>query len=386
MLKLDAFIISKIMNIAINTRLLLKNKMEGIGWFTYETVRRIVKAHPEHTFYFIFDRPWHNDYIFSDNVIPIKTKLSCRHPLLWYFWFNHCIPHILKKHKIDLFVSPDGHNVPKKFKSYIVVHDINFVHFPKNVPILERKYYQYFFPKFVKNANRLGTVSEFSRIDICSHYGTNENKIDILCNGASDVFKPVKDDVKEQIKKEFSDGNEFFLFVGALNPRKNIGRLLDAFELFCEMTDNSIRLVIAGKPMFSNKSFRKNYEKMRYKHRVHFIGRQRRDKLGEITASAFAMVFPSTFEGFGIPIIEAMNCDIPVITSNITSMPEVAGDAAIKIDPYSVESIAEALITISKQEHTRKELIEKGKIQRQKYSWEKAAKLFWEGIEKCFKS
>ncbi|MFW5792865.1 MAG: glycosyltransferase family 4 protein [Bacteroidota bacterium] len=371
------------MNIAVNTRLLLKNKLEGVGWFTYETIKRITTSHPEHNFLFIFDRPWNDDFIFSDNITPIAAKIQSRHPILWYLYFNYNIPYILNRKKVDLFVSPDGWNIPSKFKSYTVVHDINFVHFPKNVPYCERKYYNYFFPRFIKDACRVGTVSEFSKDDICKNYGTDPDKIDVLCNGASSVFQPISSVEKEVIKQEISNGHDYFLFVGALNPRKNIGRLLDAFDAFCERTDNKIMLVIAGAAMFSEKSFSKNYKSMKHKDRVFFIGRQNRDRLGKITASALSLVFPSTFEGFGIPIIEAMNSDVPVITSNITSMPEVAGDAAILIDPYSVDSITNGLISIAKDENLRKSLIEKGRLQAQNYSWDKAASLFWNGIEKC---
>ncbi len=371
------------MNIAINTRLLLKDKMEGIGWFTYETIKRMVKAHPEHNFLFIFDRPYDKDFIFSDNVKAVHTRIPCRHPVLWYLWFRFLIPPILKRNKIDLFISPDGFNVPKFIKSYIVVHDVNFVHFPENVPFLERKFYQWFMPKYIKDSCRLGTVSEFSKNDIVKTYGTNPEKIDILCNGASDEFIPISNKEREFIKKEITGGSEYYLFVGALNPRKNISRLLEAFDIFCEKVDSDVKLVVAGAPMFSDKCYIKSFNNMKHKDRVLFIGRQPRKNLGRITAAALAMVYPSTFEGFGIPIIEAMNCDVPVITSNITSMPEVAGDAAILIDPYSIESISRALIKMSTDIDFRISLIEKGRKQRNHYTWEKAATLFWESIEKC---
>ena len=372
------------MNIAINTRLLLKDKLEGIGWFTYETLNRITRSHPEHNFLFIFDRPWDEGFVFSENVTAVSTKIPCRHPFLWYLWFNKIVPRIIKKHNIDIFVSPDGYNIPNIVKSYVVIHDLNFVHFPKNVPYFERKYYEYFMPKFINNACRIGTVSEFSKKDICSIYKVNSDKVDVLCNGASSVFQPISEAEKQKIKQKISGGLDYFLFVGALNPRKNIGRLLKAFDKFCDTDNKQVRLVIAGEPMFSNKCYKSVFDEMKHKDRVLFIGRQSRKDLGEITAGALALVFPSTFEGFGIPIVEAMNCDVPVITSNITSMPEVAGDAALLTNPYSEESISTAMIKISKEEGLRNELISKGRIQREKYSWDKAAELFWNGIEKCF--
>jgi len=357
--------------------------MEGIGWFTYETIKRVVKAHPEHNFLFIFDRPYDKDFVFSDNVKAVYTKIPCRHPFLWYLWFRILIPPILRRHKIDLFISPDGFNVPKSIKSYIVVHDINFVHFPENVPYFERKFYQWFMPKYIKDCCRLGTVSEFSKNDIVKTYKITPEKVDVLCNGASEEFIPLNSQEKDSIKKEITGGSDYFLFVGALNPRKNISRLLEAFDNFCKETKNDVKLVIAGTPMFSTKCYNSSFQNMEYKERVLFIGRQSRKDLGRITAAALAMVYPSTFEGFGIPIVEAMNCDVPVITSNITSMPEVSGDAAILIDPYSIESISQALIKMVDDKDLRNSLIEKGRIQRIKYTWEKAATLLWESIEKC---
>ncbi len=372
------------MNIAVNTRLLLKNKLEGIGWFTYETLKRITQSHPEHNFLFIFDRPWEEEFIFSENVTAVSTKVPCRHPFLWYLWFDHVLPGIIKKHKIDLFVSPDGYNVPKPINSYVVIHDLNFFHFPKNVPYFERKYYNRFVPRFISDATRIGTVSEFSKDDIIKVYKTGSEKIDVLCNGSSSEFTPLKKPEILKIRDKISGGKEYFLFVGSLNPRKNIGRLLEAFDKFCADNSKDINLIIAGEPMFSDGFYKEIYNQMAYKDRVVFIGRQSREGLAKITAGAMALVFPSTFEGFGIPIVEAMSCDVPVITSNITSMPEIAGDAALLTDPYSVDSISSAMTKLSNNEVLRNELINKGRIQRQKYSWDRAAELFWDGIKKCF--
>ncbi|MBU6205399.1 MAG: glycosyltransferase family 1 protein, partial [Bacteroidetes bacterium] len=96
------------MNIAVNTRFLLSNKLEGIGWFTYETLKRITRAHPEHQFHFLFDRPYHNEFIFSGNITPHILPPPARHPLLWYWWFEQSVPSVLKKIKADLFLSTDG--------------------------------------------------------------------------------------------------------------------------------------------------------------------------------------------------------------------------------------------------------------------------------------
>lgn len=371
------------MKIAVNTKLLLKDRLEGIGWFEYETLSRITKDHPEHQFYFIFDRPYHESFIFSDNVYPVRTLLPSRHPLLWYLRFHHVIPHLLEKHKIDLFFSPDGYNVPPEHKSIIALHDLNYVHFPENLPPLARKYYKVFLPQYTKNAQRIVTVSDYSRHDIAQTYDVDITKIDVVYNGSSNVFKPLPDNEKDSIKKRFTNGKEYFVFVGALNPRKNLTRLLSAFDEFCARGVSDAHLLIAGVPMFRSSFYQISHDSLRHKDRASVVGRLNRDELAKLVGASMALVLPSTFEGFGIPIIEAMNCDVPVVTSNITAMPEVAGDAAIYVDPYSVESITNALVKMATEPQTRADLIKKGRLQREKFSWDKTAAALWQSIEKC---
>ena len=123
------------MKIAVNTRLLLKDKLEGIGWFTYENLKRITAEHPEHQFLFLFDRKYHEDFIFSSNVTPVVCGLPTRHPYLWKLWFDYTVPKVLKKQKADLFLSTDGFlSLKTNVKSLPVIHDINFVHNPNDLP------------------------------------------------------------------------------------------------------------------------------------------------------------------------------------------------------------------------------------------------------------
>src|SRR6056297_1014646 len=144
------------MRIAVNVRLLLKDKLEGIGWFTYENLKRITQAHPEHEFIFIFDRPYDKSFIFSNNIKPIVVSPPTRHPLLIMTWFELQIPRILKKYKADVFLSPDGFlSLQTEIPQIGVIHDINFAHRPQDIPGAFRKYYNYYFPRFAKKATRL---------------------------------------------------------------------------------------------------------------------------------------------------------------------------------------------------------------------------------------
>lgn len=133
------------MKIAVNTRLLLHGKLEGIGWFSYENLKRITTGHPEHQFYFLFDRPYHRDFIFSDNVIPLVAGPPARHPVLYYIWFEFTVRRLLKKIGADLFLSPDGYlSLGSKIPSIAVFHDLNFEHYPGDLPLAERWYYRTF--------------------------------------------------------------------------------------------------------------------------------------------------------------------------------------------------------------------------------------------------
>lgn len=371
------------MNIAVNTRILLKNKLEGIGWFTFETLKRITKNHPEHTFYFIFDRPYDQEFIFSKNIVPIVVGPQARHPFLFYFWFERAIPKVLNQIHADLFISPDGIlSLKTHVKSIAVIHDISFMHNPKDFPFIVRKYYHYFFPKFAKKAKRIVTVSEFSKQDIMEQFSVKSDHIDVVYNGSNEIYKPSDSNQILKTKKEYTSGEDFFIFVGALSPRKNVANLLLAFDLFKIKTTNKIKLLIVGEKMFKTKNIRTVYSNMSFKKDVMFTGRMNPEELKNLYGSALALIFVPYFEGFGIPIIEAMNCDTAVITSNVTSMPEVAGDAALYVDPFSVQSIANAMIKIYNDSKLRNELVEKGRLQKQKFSWDKTASKFWESIEK----
>jgi glycosyltransferase involved in cell wall biosynthesis len=373
-----------VLKIAVNTRLLLSHKLEGIGWFMYETLRRIVKAHPEHTFYFIFDRKFDPKFIFADNVIPVVAFPPTRHPVLQYTWFEYAIPRELKKIKPDLFLSPDAYNsLRSPFKNLMVIHDLNFEHYPDKMPPLVRKYYRYFTPKFALKATRIATVSNFSKEDIEQQYGIKPEKIDVVYNGVNDKFTPVTEKVKQETRKKYTGGSPYFIYVGALIDRKNLGNLFKAFDLYkSKDKTEDVKLLIVGAKMWHNKDLQNTYEQMRFKNEVIFTGRLKPEELYKATGSALAMTYVSYFEGFGIPILEAFAAGIPVITSNVTSMPEVAGGAALLVDPFDTEDIANAMASITNDEQLRKELIEKGHARRKQFSWDKSAEDLWKSIEK----
>ncbi|NJM14399.1 MAG: glycosyltransferase family 4 protein [Bacteroidales bacterium] len=165
-------------------------------------------------------------------------------------------------------------------------------------------------------------------------------------------------------------------------PRKNVARLLRAFDVFRQYIKEDFRLVIAGANKFGLNEVNETLKNMAYKDSVLFVGRKSPDDLKKIVASAFALTYIPVFEGFGIPILEAFYCNVPVITSNVTSMPEVAGDAAILIDPYSVDSIKNGMLELYHNQDLCKGLVQKAQERAKMFTWDKTANNLWQGIEK----
>jgi len=367
--------------------MLLKGKMEGIGYFTYETMKRMVKNHPEHQFIFMFDRPFDESFVFSENVEPVVVSPPARHPLLWYWWYEHSLPSAFKKSKADLFIGTDGYlSVSSKVKTLSVFHDINFEHYPEDLPVFNRLFYKHYFPIYARNAARIAAVSGFTKNDVIEKYNIDPGKIDIVYNGVSDQFKQLSAAEILDIRNKFTQGQPYFLFVGSLHQRKNISNMLNAFDEFKKSKSLPVKMVLAGAKRWWTDEMETTLQKMENKQDVIFTGRVSFEELCRITAGALAMTYVSTFEGFGIPIVEAMRSGVPVITSNVTSMPEIAGKAALLCDPFSVQSISDAMIRMADDDQLRKKLIESGLIRQADFSWDKTAKQLWDSVEKTIDS
>ena len=346
--------------------------------------RRITKAHPEHQFYFLFDRKYDESFVFNDNVIPVVVHPQARHPYLWYLFFEHAIPLKLKQIKPDIFVSTDGW-IPTKLNIPVVnvIHDLNFLHHPEFVPPVIRRYYLRYFPKFARNSTQVATVSEFSREDIHKSYQIPLDRIHVVFNGSNPAYQPLPPEQQMLVKQRYTNGKDFFLFVGLIQKRKNLANIFRAFDMFKKRTGGEMQLVVVGDKKWWTGEIEDTYLQMQYRDDVVMLGRQQINVLKDLTAAATAMVYASLFEGFGQPIVDAFNAHTPVITSNLTSMPEIAGDAALLVDPYNVEEIALAMQEIASSQNLRDDLINKGIGRKDLFTWDRSADLLWKAIEKA---
>ena len=366
------------MNIAVNTRLLIDDIHGGIEWFTYETLSRITRNQPGHNFYFLFDRQVNDSFIFSSNITPVVIRPRAVHPVLWYYWLEKKIPSVLKNIRADLFLSPDGMiSLSTDVPSLPVIHDISFFHRKDDLPFLKSQYNRHFFRKFAEKATRIATVSEFSKKDLVDSWGADHLKIDVVYNGASEIFYPM-----DYNSEEAEQVNPYFLFVGNLSPRKNVANLVRAYNLFRNESPSPVRLIIAGERFSLNSELDRVIRQSPYQRDIILTGKRSREQLRNLYNRAEALIFVPWFEGFGVPVIEAMRCGTPVIASNTTSIPEIAGEAAILVNPGNPAEIKSAMEKVVIDNDLQKSMINKGFNQAAKFTWDNSAGLLWESILK----
>jgi glycosyltransferase involved in cell wall biosynthesis len=373
--------------IAVNTRILVSNKLEGIGNFTTEIFKRLVEWNPDYEFHFIFNYPYDEAFIFGDNVIPHIIQPPARHPILVKIWYDFSLKRKLKQINPDIFISPDAiTSLTTAVKTITVIHDLGFVHRPNDLPKSWRKFYNKYSPKFAEKSERIATVSQYSKQDLINSYNVPEEKIDVVYNGVKSNFKPLDPLVTKELTDKKTQGNPYFFYIGSLHPRKNILNLLKGFDSFKIKDKKNTKLVIGGDFLFKSTEIEKALATLKFKEDIILTGRLSDNDLNKWLSGATALTYIPYFEGFGIPVLEAMSCNTVVITSNVTSLPEIAGDAAHFVSPDSITEIAEGMRKVSESSDYQNELIKKGQQQLKEFSWDKSANLLWESIQKVLAS
>jgi glycosyltransferase involved in cell wall biosynthesis len=368
------------MTIAVNTRF-LAGELEGFGHYVVEIFRRITADHPEHSFVFIFDRPFRPTFDWPPNVRAEVIGPPARHPLLWKFWYDYRIPPVLRRCGADLFISADGFcSLRTKLPQCLVVHDLDFLHHPGFNKRSHVQYYKRYTPRCLAKAEAVVTVSNFSRNDILARYGLPADKLHVIYNGIREGFRPLGSGEKENVKDRYTAGREFFLYAGAIHPRKNLVNLLKAFSLFKKRQHSGMKLVLAGRLAWMGEPLLESLRTYKYRNDVVVTGYLEEHEFCRLMGSAYALVYPSLLEGFGMPVAEAMRCGVPVITSRGTAMEEISAGAALLADPLDPSSIAEQMMLLYKDENFRSGLIEKGTGVSKKYNWDEAAAAFWKVI------
>lgn len=369
------------MIIAVNTRFLDAGSTEGSGNYIFECLSRLTEKYPQHQFLYLFDKPYSEDLAFKKNVIPVVTGPVTKNTLLWQYWFNYKIPAVLHKYKANVFISMDGIcSLRTQVPQFLLVQDLSFIPFPQFFKKAQARFFRKFTPGFLAKAKCIATVSQFSRSVITDRYNIPSDKINVIYGGVDEIFKPVRLEEKEIIKEKYSDSKEYFLCPGSTKHQYNLVGLLKAFSFFKKRQKSNMILIIAGKP---DEQFNTDLKTFKYRNEVRVLENPEKKVLAKITAAAYAIVYPVLYDDFARYPLQAMQCEVPVITSNTGALPELCGDAALYFDPGDVKDFAEKMMLVFKDEHIAKELVKAGKIQVQLYQWDKTADLLWRSVLKA---
>jgi glycosyltransferase involved in cell wall biosynthesis len=260
-------------------------------------------------------------------------------------------------------------------RSVVTVHDLGYLYYPEAHRLLDRFYLDLSTRYNARAATHLIADSSATKRDLIERYGIEPDKITVVYPGYDEkTFQPVKDEeTTEAVKARYDIAGDYILFVGTLQPRKNLARLIQAFA-DCRLPIADCRLVIAGKKGWLYDQIFQQVEELGLEGRVVFTDYVPEGDIPVLLSGARLFVFPSLYEGFGLPVLEAMACGTPVVCSNASSLPEVAGDAAILVDPLDVEGLAATMERVLDDEELQAELIERGFEQARKFSWEKCAR------------
>lgn len=261
-------------------------------------------------------------------------------------------------------------------RTVVTLHDLGYLHYPAAHRPADRRYLHASTRWSAHQATAVIADSCATRDDLVAAYGVPRDRIHVIYLGRDEALTPVADAGElARVRAAYGLGERYLLYVGTLQPRKNLARVIAAFARVCDRVElGGVQLVLAGKKGWLYDDLFAAVERLGLRGRVAFPGYIPDADLPALLSGGTAFVFPSLYEGFGIPVLEAGGCGVPVITSNTSSLPEVAGDAALLVDPHDVEAIAEAMYRLVTDEALRAELTRRGLENVKRFSWEKCAR------------
>jgi len=273
---------------------------------------------------------------------------------------------------VDLFHATE-HLLPRfsKVRTVFTLHDLIFLFHPETHKPMNRWFLTLMMPRFLRAADAVIAVSECTKRDAIRFYGIPEEKITVIYEGVNPRFRPASPEAIRAVREKYGLPERFILYVGTIEPRKNLTTLLEAFHYL--LGGHDLRLVIVGKKGWLYEGFFRCLRDLGLEDRLIFTGYVPDEDLPAIYSAADLFVFPSLYEGFGLPVLEAMACGTPVVCSNTSSLPEVAGDAALLVDPTDVRALARVMERVLTDETLRASLRVKGIERARRFSWEDAA-------------
>ncbi len=300
------------------------------------------------------------------------------HQSLRLFWD---IPRTLARQQMDVVIEPahfGPFNLPRRIRRVTIIHDLTTVKMPGMHVFHSQMLQRIFLPGILRRADRILVNSEYTRADLIQYAPSTAQKTDVIYAGKEAMFSPKSD---KNGLKELGISGDYFLYVGTLEPRKNLSTLLKAYKDFRQKSQKNTQLVLVGKKGWHTDELLQEYKNHPFKTDILLTGYVQRSLLPKLMSNALALVYPSLYEGFGLPVLEAMACGAPVIVADNTSLREITGAAGLMFDAQNIHLLSAYLLDVSQNPQLRLQLRMQSLNQAKKYSWERSAQLFLKSMQ-----
>jgi glycosyltransferase involved in cell wall biosynthesis len=347
----------------------------GTENYSARLIKALLKLNTDHQIRLYFNRP-------PAAELGLETS---EHRVMPFprLWTHLRLSWEMKQNPPDVLFVP-SHVLPivHPYRSVVTVHDLGFYYHPEAHTLGQNLYLRWSTRFNARQAVRIVADSEFTRNDLAESYGIAKEKMVVVYPGRDESLSPVADqEVLDELRARYSLPQSYLLYVGTLHPRKNLVRLVQAFRLAADRLAPDLCLVLSGRKGWMYDDIYAEVERQGLANRVRFTGYVAQADMAALLSAAKAFVFPSLHEGFGFPVLEAMACGTPVLTSDRASLPEVAGNAALYVDPLDIEAMGAALVRVVSDQNLRLELVERGFDQIHRFSWRRCAEATLEVLE-----
>jgi len=342
----------------------------GIHVYTREILKALVAVDKENEYIVVRGKAGEKIEGAEEIIVPVNPNIPAHKE--WRLF--RAIPRALVRAGVDVVVEPrhfGPFNLPKNIRRVVVLHDLTPILFPDYHVLSSRILHRYLLPPVLRRADHVITVSEHTRRDLVARFPFTEKKSTSILLGRDQSFVPKNDNT---VLEKYGILLPYFLYVGTLEPRKNLTVLVDAYNTFRQRSGLNHQLVLVGKKGWKIDNLLEKIQQSPFQKDIILTGYVAREELPVLYTMSEIFVYPSLYEGFGLPVLEAMSCGARVITSEVSSLPEVGGDAAMYFDPNSAKQLANLMLQLAFDAPLLKILSEKSLAQAQQFSWEKTAR------------
>ncbi|CAN5651678.1 hypothetical protein BH11BAC3_BH11BAC3_23070 [soil metagenome] len=342
---------------------------------------QLATDHSDHQFIFIVTDKNQYQTNIPKNITEVISHPRGNTVLLWKLWYNYTLPALIRRHQADVLIHTDGAcSLRTKVKQYLFINECYFI----KSPVFSNKKQVGFLQKnglsFLNKTSLIFTHTAFQKKSLITKYTVNENKIEVIPLEINSLFKPMDFAEKEMIKDSYSDGKEYFLFNGDIHPNYHLINLLKAFSFFKKRQKSNMQLLIAARSVAVGNSFTESLKTYKFRNEIKLLFDLPETEIAKITAASYASIFPAETENFLQIILQAQQCEVPLLLSNQASLKDAGGEAAFYFDGQNFNDIADKMMLIFKDENGRSNLIKEARSISNNYKETDSSGLLWELI------